>query len=159
MIWYNLLKLSIIVMIIFVVICFILPMTGIAQISVTDVYPVNQSKGISLQPRISATVTHPAGCLMNISFYHGNSSANATHLLGSVTNITNGTYFYGFYPAVNYTTYYWKTAINDGSAWYNETFNFKTGSAGGGHSVYNSLVTAGILFGILGIVRLLMIRR
>jgi hypothetical protein len=85
------------------------------EINVIIVYPGNNSFNIPLQPTLVILVNSSFGHTMNISWYYGFSNDSINFVLGSDSNINNGTYPKLFYQADNRSIeYYWKVIIDDG---------------------------------------------
>ena len=98
------------------------------NITISNPYPPNSSTNIKMNITLAITVESSSGYNMNITWYWGNSSANATHYLGSTLNVTNGTYWMHMHPANHtFTTYWWSVNVSDGNGNYaNETYKFNT---------------------------------
>jgi hypothetical protein len=134
-----------------------------SAITISNIYPGNNSYSIPLQPVLYATINSSSECIMNISWYYGPSLGSCNVLLGNETNITNGTYSRLNYNASSRATYYyWRLQADDGEAWINETYSFKTegyvNMASGGNN--QSIVYGAIgLLGILGLLGLFLSKR
>jgi hypothetical protein len=109
------------------------------NITISDPHPANNSIHIRLNVTLSITITNRLGYNMNITWYWGNSSANATHYLGSTLNIGNGTYHMQMYPAnQSNVTYYWNVSVLDTHLNHaGAVFNFETVNAGAGMMIIN----------------------
>ena len=109
---------------------------------------------------LAITIESSFGYSMNITWYWGNSSANATHYLGSTLNVTNGTYWMHMHPANHtFTTYWWSVNVSDGNGNYaNETYTFNTSVNGtkvimGGRDRFTlGLLIGGFSFLMMGMV-------
>jgi len=91
---------------------------------ITITYPENDSNIQVGQPTVCFTLVSPLGRTMNYTVYYGNSSTNTTTILFSDVNVTNGTYCEMYYGALNFSTYYWRVYLDDGTYFVNETFHF-----------------------------------
>ena len=103
------------------------------DIRITNEHPENNSNFRSLQPTVAFTLFNPIGNPMNYSIYIGNSSVNATVLLTSVDNVSDGTFMFdNYYTATEFDQYFWRVCVESGSQVMNETFSFNCSSSGGG---------------------------
>jgi len=93
-----------------------------AVITITAVFPSNNSVNIPLQPYVFATFSHQSGSVMNITW------KNDTTTLGTENNVTNGTYNELFLNANSRSSdYILNITVNDGEGnWLNNTYNFET---------------------------------
>ena len=81
---------------------------------ISNIYPENESTDIPFQPTLFLTINHLQGLLMNVTWYVGSDSTNVTTVLGTDTNITNGTIYKQYIQVTSEdTTYYWKINIED----------------------------------------------
>lgn len=136
--------------------------TIVPAITVTDIYPVDDSRNIPVQPTCYVTVNHTNGSIMNISWYFGTTVGSENILLGTDDNVSNSTQNVLCYPAAGRSTeYFWKIVINDGQGnWHNESFSFTTESLGGGMSRSNmALFAVAMLMGGTGIAVMFTMKR
>jgi hypothetical protein len=135
--------------------------TGLIQI--TNPIPANNSINNLIPITLSITISNDDGNNMNITWWWGNSSANATHYLGSTLNVANGTYSMAIPGASVVSTYYWwRVNVSDYLSNYeNESLTFKTSiSTGGGATIITGgrdrfvmgLVIGSITFMLLGFI-------
>jgi ABC-type multidrug transport system permease subunit len=97
---------------------------------------------------------------MNITWYWGNSSANATHYLGSTLSVINGTYSMAIVPAnQTYTDYWWNVNVTSGTDYAVGIYNFKTSVKSGGIIVADKKFVLGLCIGILLFFVLVMVMR
>jgi len=132
-----------------------------ATLTISNVYPSNNSIGISKQPYLYATFNSSLGKTMNVTWYYGLSEGNETILIETDENITNSTQSCLLYIASDsYTTYYWRVWVNDGTNNINETFSFTTEGLMG-ISPRSSIGIVGVIgiFGVLGFVFVIVRRR
>ena len=134
-----------------------------SAIIISNEHPVNNSLNNPIPITLSITITDVNGYDMNITWWWGNSSANATHYLGSTFNVANGTYSMAI-PGANITStyYWWRVNVSDFLANYeNESLTFKTSiSTSGGTTIITGgrdrfvmgLVIGSMIFLILGFV-------
>jgi hypothetical protein len=131
-----------------------------ANITISNPYPGNNSDHIKINVTLSITISHLNGNQMNITWYWGNSSANATHYLGSTLNVINGTYSMAITPANHtYTDYWWSVNVTSGSDYATGAFNFKTSVKSGGIIVADKKFVLGLCIGILLFFVLVMVMR
>jgi hypothetical protein len=134
--------------------------TGLIQI--TNPIPANNSINNLIPITLSITISNDDGNDMNITWWWGNSSANATHYLGSTFNVANGTYSMAI-PGANVTStyYWWRVNVSDFLSNYeNESFRFKTSATSGGVTIITGgrdrfimgLVIGSMVFLVLGFV-------
>jgi len=126
--------------------------SGIPIITITNIYPTNNSNNVPVQPIIYATFNHSTGNTMNVSWYYGTTLGDENTLFGTDTNINNGTQNELFYPSTNLSTiYYWKIVVNDGNGnWCNESYSFTTE----GYTAF-MFPSDNSVYGIIGILGLL----
>jgi len=97
------------------------------MIQITNPKPSNNSLQWPINVTLSIKITHLKPGNMNITWYWGNSTANATHYLGSTVNVANGTYYMHIQPAnVSFTNFSWKVYVNSGSDTAQSIFKFET---------------------------------
>ena len=114
-------------------------------------HPVNNSLHNSIPVILSISINDLHGSQMNITWYWGNSSANATHYLGSTLNVINGTYSMAITPAnQTHTEYWWNVNVTSGSDYEVAIYNFTTGMKSGMSSTRDRFII-GISIGILTI--------
>jgi hypothetical protein len=88
---------------------------------------------------------------MNITWYWGNSSANATHYLGSTLNVANGTYSMAIPGASVVSTYYWwRVNVSDFlSNYVNESLRFRTSTNATGEILILNVAHNNLILGIV----------
>jgi hypothetical protein len=131
--------------------------TTIKLITFGTPYPDDNSFNIPLQPTAYIQINQTNGQKMNISWYYGTILGNESILLDTQANITNNTITTLFYPMKNKATkYFWRIQADDGTNYYNQTYNFQTeGYPGGiGTNIPNNgasigVALAAIIFGLL----------
>ena len=122
------------------------------SITISNVFPWNNSINISLQPTLKIQINHSLGYTMNISWYYGNNGTAMNNLFNTTTNVTNGTYYMiNHYIAQHYNQEYgWKIVVDEGD--FNETriyyFTCADQTGGGGRSPMVAM-TMGIGFALL----------
>ena len=129
------------------------------MIQITNPKPSNNSLQWPINVTLSVTITHLKKGNMNITWYWGNSTANATHYLGSTVNVGNGTYYMHIQPAnVSFTNFSWKVYVNSGSDSAQSIFKFKTSTksilflgTGARDRFALGLTLGGMLFFVIGI--------
>ncbi|MBE3095398.1 MAG: hypothetical protein IMZ52_10240 [Actinobacteria bacterium] len=121
------------------------------NITISDPHPSNNSIHIRINITLSITVTDMLGYNMNITWYWGNSSSNATQYLGSTLNVGNGTYYMHIQPANGtFTDYWWNVTVNDGHENYaNATYDFVSSVKSGGIIVSDRKLILGLCIGII----------
>jgi len=130
------------------------------MIQITNPKPSNNSLQWPINVTLSIKITHLKPGNMNITWYWGNSTANATHYLGSTVNVTNGTYYMHIQPAnISFTNFSWKVYVNSGSDTAQAIYNFKTSTksilflgAGFRDRFTLGLALGGMLFLVIGMV-------
>jgi hypothetical protein len=131
-----------------------------AIITISNPYPGNNSNHIKINVTLSITINHLNGNQMNITWYWGNSSANATHYLGSTLSVINGTYSMAIVPAnQTYTDYWWNVNVTSGTDYAVGIYNFKTSVKSGGIIVADKKFVLGLCIGILLFFVLVMVMR
>jgi len=122
------------------------------NITISNLFPVNNSNDVPLQPTAFAYFVHENGSKFTIRWY------NDTILLGTETNVNNGTYSELLINFTKYNTAYTlNVSCNDThNGWWNFTFDYTTissGSGGGGSSGGRDVMgVVGIFGGMLGII-------
>jgi len=118
---------------------------------ISDVYPVNNSVGVPLQPHVFATINHTLGSTMNISFYYGLSINNTNHVMKTFNNVGNNTFNALFLNAVNHSTwFYWRVMVDDGTNYVNKTYVFMTESRN--MLIPNGFNSIPMVFGLCGVI-------
>jgi len=129
--------------------------TTLQWITISNIYPGNNSNNIGLQPYLYAQFNSTVGNNLNISWYYNSST------LGTEINITNGTYNELMFEADDRaSSYTWRVHINDGEEnWLNRSYSFQTeGYANNMGYVAPSNVLAYLgIFGILAFAIVLII--
>jgi len=100
-------------------------------LTISNIYPSNNSYINTLRPDVYFTVNHASGQAMNYSIYSGTNLSNVTTLLTNVSSVYNGTYDYIFISASNYTDYYWRIQVVSGDVEINEYLVFTPYLSGG----------------------------
>lgn len=78
-------------------------------------YPANTSTNIEIQTGCHITISDPDSDTMDIYWYEN--STGTWVLRQTNTSVVNGTYYWHFVQATNYSArYYWKIAVNDSMA-------------------------------------------
>ena len=124
------------------------------KISISNVYPSNNSNGIPYQPTLYATFNHSSGGTMNVSWFYGNSLTTCNTLLGSESSFTNATKTQLHFNATDIEDYFFRIQLDDGVDWINQSYTFTAG-IGGGVMPRSSLWVVGIIFSALGIIALI----
>jgi len=130
-------------------------------ITVSNVYPGDDSSGIPLQPTMYLTVNHSEGQAMNISWYYG-PLGGENNLLGTDSGFYNSTQSeVNWNASERMTDYHWRVMINAGDSYENFTYGFRTEGYGGGHIISSPYVgvALGAMALIIAIVVFLFIRR
>lgn len=100
---------------------------GIAPIIGSNIFPLNNSINVDLQITCHIEINDDDGHDMNIYWYENTSGdwiLKQTNL-----SMSNGTYYWTFLNAINYsTTYYWKVVIDDGFYQTTKIYNLITKS-------------------------------
>jgi len=127
--------------------------TTIFAIYITNPYPNNNSINIPLQPTLFVTINHSFGENMNVSWYWSTNESDTNNLIGSNLNFSNSTQTKMFFGGTDRATvYYWRVQVDDGSNYFNETFNFRS-EGHAGYQIKNNyaLAVVGILVGIFAL--------
>ena len=131
-----------------------------AVITITNVYPADNSHSIPLQPTLYLTINNSDGDTMNITWYYGTLGNENTEFgtNNNIGNSTNDKFNYNF--SSRGTIYYWRVMANDGTSWINETYSFTTEGYDANIQSDNNR-NIGIIgaFGILGLIFVLIKRR
>lgn len=92
---------------------------------ISNEYPMNGSSGVITTPTCSITINDADGDLMNIYWYENTTSSWV--LRKTISNATNGTYYWNFSQAYEQNTIYnWRVVVTDYFNSVQETYWFKT---------------------------------
>jgi len=129
--------------------------TSIVFLTISSIYPSNNSINVNLQPYLFATFNSSSGKTMNCSWYYGLSYGNETTLLATDSNFSNSsTINHLFFNATDrFTTYYWKIILDDGTNNLTELYNFRTEGFGGFPGGVGIVSTSNVfrIFGLIGL--------
>lgn len=124
------------------------PVSPTHNITISGIYPSNNSEDIPLQPVLFVTIEHTTGKTMNISWYYSTDNITFT-LFTTEYNVNNGTYNTLYYPATNKSeSYYWKVFVEDNISSESAIYEFITEGR-------NIVVRNNLIYGVLGILALI----
>ena len=123
-----------------------------AEITITNVYPSNNSNVAGIQPQIYFTLSSQFG-LVNYTVYVGNSTVNTTTVLFSDTGVVNGTYYHPYLSATTIGEYYYFRVFAEyGGVNVSEVVVFRVVGSGGGSGSNARVFGIVGLLGALGII-------
>ena len=134
--------------------------SSITWINITNIYPIDNSHNIPLQPITYATFESRTGSSMNATWYYGTNETTQNLEIGNQTNFYNSTQNTHFIQLTQRGTRYWiRIQADDGTHYKNSTVQFRSEGYPGA-SVY--MPTSNIygiigLFGIIGLIALIVI--